>query len=746
MVRQKLLNFIKTVGISGRDITQRNNFIVKNKDNTNNINNDEEKIKKDMRKKSKITKMVLKLEEENDQYINRNKHILKGYIKKNENNNKKKAKSKEEKSNINEENIQFLQDKSTGEQEDNDDNNVEIDMEKFSLVYKTKNILIKFFNLLLPFEKDIKYIKANYNTTVLLSFRIYRFLFLMSIFTAIIFLVLCILHIVKNKESLDNVCKYGFPCFLLFSSFGQEEAVNISTTYGVWLMFYFICTMIYYFLLSSEKNEKEIYYQNNKKIYSIGSYLTSSWNFNCKDEQIADKNKEIVYDELRSYTKDYVANLDGEKEDKCNLCLVFLAHLAYIAFIIIVFFLIIIFYYLREKMRSNEVITKLGTKDIIADIITYLLIGIFLYLIVWVTGLFPKCEGWTSDSQRLSSEGIKKLITTLVSIFSLLFIISYYTLNINDNKNILPFLNVEHMTFFGCPGKFEDHRHDIKYKKIKKTYDLISRKSYSQCREEDTGITILFIFAIYYIFIFIAELIKILLKCICSCMENTRFSPTIYFIKYYTVIILYSLVIYYIPYFALLFPVIMLAVYKFQFFILKRQGSYSFTEATINKRNNNKFVLNAFIIFNIVMFCIIGYLYFTPLPHFYTVNCYTPIEVAEDSYNILLYNTTNWCGPVESKVRLSSVLTNKMKETLFFGWFVGLFQQLPFIIILISVLLIVLIYRQYNPDIRYYEYIIKRQIELSNTFHVFYEQISKRDILTSMLLKMTQQKLKSKTK
>ena len=138
MVRQNFLNFIKTVGISGRDITQRQNFILQNKDNTNN-NNDEEKIKKDMRKKSKITKMVLKLEEENDQYINRNKHILKGYIKKSENNNKKKSKSKEEKSSIKEENIQFLQDKSTGGQEDNDDNNVEIDMEKFSLVHKTKN-------------------------------------------------------------------------------------------------------------------------------------------------------------------------------------------------------------------------------------------------------------------------------------------------------------------------------------------------------------------------------------------------------------------------------------------------------------------------------------------------------------------------------------------------------------------------------------------------------------------------------
>ena len=738
----------------------------KNNNENNKKKEEEEKNKKDMRKKSKITKMVLKLEEDNINFIKRNDHILKGFIKKDENEeekkdkkedgneeeeeeeeeeedkdkNKKNDKNKNKNKNGNEEKIKFLEDK-----EKEDENSVEVDMEKLSIVNKTKNIIVKFFYLLLLFEKDIKYIKKNYSTTVLLVFRIYRFLFLMSLFTAIIFLVLGIIHLVKDKDNLGDVCKYGFPCFLLYSSFNQNEALSISTTYGVWIMFYFICTMAYYFILHSEEYEKNMYYQNNNKLYTMNSYLASSWNFNCKDNQIADRNKESILNELQTYTKEYLAKLDENEEDKCNYCLNILAHIVYIAFIIVVFFLIIIFFFIREKMRNNsEVKGELEAKDILADIITYLLIALFLYLIVWITGVFPKCEGWTNDRQKDTSERIKKLITTFVCLFSLLFIIAYCTLNANDNKKILPFLDVDHISFFGCPGKYEDYRHKNVNGNILDTFEIISKKSYSQCREEDAGITFLFIFFIYFIFIFVAEAIKCLTICLCDSLKDITFKPSIYFIKYYTLIILYSLVIYYIPYFAFLFPVIMLVIYKFHFFILKRQGSYTFEETSINKRNNNTFILTTFILFNITFFCIIGYLYFAPFPHFYTVNCYTPKVVADDSFNIMKYNVTNWCGPVRTKEQLSSVLTNTMKDTLFIGWLVGLFQQIPFVIILISVLIIILVYRQYNPDIRYYDYIIKRQQDLSNTFHQFYQQISKRDILTSMLLKMTQQKLKTK--
>ena len=684
------------------------------------------------KKKSRISVMVNKIEAENEQYITRHKHVLKGYI------------ENEDKDifDENEENIKFLKD-TKGIFSKEDENDFEIDMEQLSIVSSNNNdYLIKLFNFLLPFNGDIKYIKENYNTTVLLAFRIYRFMFLMSIFTAIIFLALLFLHIIEVKNNIGKVCKYGFPCFLFYSSFQPSEALNMSVTYGVWLMFYFICTMIYYFLLSSENNHQELYFQNNK-YYAGGSYLFFSWNFNNKNEKISYKNKEAIKDELENYTKSYIIQLDGKKEKSCSICFMTLTHIVYIAYLVISFFIIILFFYIREKMRSgNKIIPKLEAGDIIADIITYLLIGAFLYVVVWLAGFFPKFEGWPQEKQKHSSEGIKKIITTMVSIISLIFILSYFTLYSNENKKIIPFLDVENTSFYGCPGKFEDHRHDLKLANIINNYDIISWKSYSKCREEDVGITYFFIFLIYFIVLFLAEILKTIINCFCLCMEKPTYRPSINIIKFLSTNILFLIVIYYIPFLSILYPIIVFILYKFELFILKRRGSFSFKEMGISHRNNKYLILTSFIIFNLAVFCIIGYFYFAPLPHSYETDCYTPKEVVDESFNILLYNTANYCGPVRSRVKLSSILTNKMKDIKIIGWIVNLFQQLPFIIILISLVLIILIYRKYNPDKRYYEYIFKRHKELINTFYVLYEQISKRDILTSMLLKITQQKLK----
>ena len=689
------------------------------------------------------------MEEENKAYIKRYQHVLNGYIeieKKNENDDENENKNKKG-GETNEENIEFLKDsKKDDKEEEEEENEIEIDIEKLSFVNNTKNILIKFFNFFMPFKNDIKFIKANYNTTVLLVFRIYRFLFLMSIFSAIIFLFLSIIHLIKVKNNLKQVCKYGFPCFLFYSSFTQFESQDISIAYGIWIIFYFICTMIYYFILNSEENKEEIYYQNSK-IYPGCSYFFTSWNFNNKDQKIIETNKQAIKKELEEYAEEYLFKIDEEKENEtetqCGCCYLFFAHLFYIAFLIFIFFLIIVFFFLRAKMRSNEITTKLEIKDIISDIIVYLLIGTFLYLVVWITGIFPICERWEKDRHQYLSESIKKLITSIVSMISLIYIITYFTLYGNEKK-LIPFLDVDQPTFFGCPGKFEDHRHDVKLDDdFKENYDQISTKSYSQCREEDVGITFFFIFMAYFLFLFIKELLKSLLKCLCSCscMEIPTYIPSVFIIHFFIANILYLMTMYYIPFFGILFPIVILIIYKFHFFILKRRGSFSFKETGINRRNNKNFILIIFIIFNIAVFCIIGLFYFSPVTHSYTVECYTP-KSSTESFNILLYNTNNWCGPLKSKMQLSSIMTNKMKNTLFIGWIVNLFQQLPFIIILFSVFLIILIYRKYNPDKRYYEYIVNRQKELVNTFYSLYEQISKRDMITSMLLKITQQKLK----
>ena len=673
--------------------------------------------------------MVAKIEEENEQFIDRYEHVLNGYIEKDYSNNE----TIETNDNGKEEKLEFLQDKNADQKKEGEAD-IEIDIEKFSTVYKTKNYIIKFFNLLLPFKGDIRLIKSNYSTTVLLTFRIYRFLLLMSFFGTIIFLILNIIHIVKNKLNLNQKCKYGFPCFFFYSSFTAAEAETISIVYGVWLMFFFICNMAYYFLLNSEENEQEIYYQNNKN-YVASSYLVSCWNFNYKNEDTSFKSKQAIYNELKIYTKNFITKLDGRKERICSPWRMTFSHFLFIIYIIIVFFMLIIFFLAREKIK------KLG--DILSDIITYLLIGASLYLLVWFTGIFPRYEGWQQERHKNLSEGVKKLIITFVSFFSLLFITFFTTLYANDNIKILPFLKIDHTSFFGCPGTYVDARVNFTIDTaISRLFyeEKIDRKNYSECREEETGIDLFFIFIIYFAFIIIGDILGLVLTCCYK--EKPSFRPNISIIKVFSTIILYLLVMFYIPFFAIFFPLIMLVLYKFQLFMLKKQGSFSFKETGIKQRNNNGFILKTFILFIIAIFCFLGYLYFIPLPHFYTAACLSPQEGHDDLVNVLVYNKTNWCGPVKSHVRLSSIMTENMKDTIGIGWIAGLIQQIPCAIILIAVFFVILAYRKYNPDVRYYDYLVRRQQELSNTFHVFFEQISKRDILTSMLLKIVQQKMK----
>ena len=109
---------------------------------------------------------------------------------------------------------------------------------------------------------------------------------------------------------------------------------------------------------------------------------------------------------------------------------------------------------------------------------------------------------------------------------------------------------------------------------------------------------------------------------------------------------------------------------------------------------------------------------------------YIPVSLKEKEP--LLFNRYNW-NLYKNRITIGNK-TEKMKDILILGWIVGLFQQLPFIVIIISIFLVALIYRKYNPDTRYYEYIIKRQEDLINTFYVLYQQISKRDLITKNLL------------
>ena len=167
-----------------------------------------------------------------------------------------------------------------------------VDINKFSIYNKTKNIIIKFLGFLIPYSSHQDIIKIHHNSTILLTFRIFRFTILLSIISFIIFIYECIIHIINKRkdDTISNLCKYFIPCLFQYSSFDEDEKDIFSITYGVWLIIFTIFSLSYYFVLGSENYELETYFRNNKNIIPT-AFLTTTWNFNYMKENICAQSK-----------------------------------------------------------------------------------------------------------------------------------------------------------------------------------------------------------------------------------------------------------------------------------------------------------------------------------------------------------------------------------------------------------------------------------------------------------------------
>jgi hypothetical protein len=76
----------------------------------------------------------------------------------------------------------------------------------------------------------------------------------------------------------------------------------------------------------------------------------------------------------------------------------------------------------------------------------------------------------------------------------------------------------------------------------------------------------------------------------------------------------------------------------------------------------------------------------------------------------------------------------KMRSAFFFGWIYRLAREAISIMILLSIIFVIFIYRKYTPTKDYYDFIIRKQKEILETFQLLYQQISKRDLITKNLL------------
>ncbi len=601
---------------------------------------------------------------------------------------------------------------------------------------------------LLPFKSEIGFIRGNYNGTIMFLFEVIRFLYLMSLFAVIIFLFLLIYHIFKlDKGKTSDKCKYGFNCFLFYSSFTEKDFNKYSITMGIWVFCFFTFSLLFYFILQSGFYQTNIYNETNKKAL-LTSYIFNSWDFNVRKDLDSFLLRNKIQNDSLDYTHvsiNYVPPDDGDCNCNCALN-------KYVAFAISfsVSFVLLIVYFVyftlcfqvRNIFRDEkQVRNKLNFfKDNIGDLICYILISVGMYFFPFIIGLTTKIESWTKLSKYVFSETIKKTITSILGFIYLIFIFLYFTIQGHAKKDFkLGFLVLTEPTFFGCPGKYDNLLPSTLSETGLTGYTKIKDSNYSKCREEEVGINFFLLTVVYLLVTLLIKFLSCIKQCCCSCeclkkKRKLTYQPFLVLLHVYTVAILFGITIPFMPYIVILFPITMFFEFKSQYRKLMKNGRYNYDATNVGTISNAQLMLNTFCCFNILTLILYSYFYVIQMPHKNEVGCYN------NEINTILVYENNFCGPASDNSRLSYGMSYKILNFPVFGFFFALLREGALFFMLIAVILIVLIFRKNSPNENYFEDIVKREELILSNFQLLYDQITKKNVINALLLKIVKKK------
>ena len=678
----------------------------------------------DKRKMETVKKIIDDIEEENNKFIEIRNELLFNYE-------KKKEEDDEEVEELGEENSN----------NENESSNKNLVVKKKKQIPKKEKgriqKIIDFLYWLFPLYGNITYLKFNFNSTIYTLFESMRFLFLSSCCTCIIYIILIFNHLIKGKKYKGNdKCKYGIPCHWLYSSYDINEFNKYSVSYGIWIFIYFTFSFIYYCVMYS-RNFQENIYRNNNRYETISAHLFNSWNFQVNTKERAAFDADDIYHDLKEAKNEILLKYVGKnKKYKCrHKCYFFWAN--FIAVIICVVFLLIVAFSfnIRNTLRTtNKYIKKNAMSDNIADMVFYLLVIGSFYLFPYLMALTVRLEPYKKREDAYLVKTLKKIIAVILGFVVFYMMEVFATLTAPKKKtddNKLKDLS----TFFNCPGKYSNKTGELDTNSIKSNYDEIVGSEYAACREDAFAVNFFFLLITYVLMYYAIEGITFLSKKICNkCVKKKQieFDPIYTFVHIFIVFVLFSFTIIFMPVMALPFPFVMFGLFKYEFYKLKFFANCKFDETSIKNLSNAKKILNYFLAFTLLTLLGITYLYATKLLHYTMIKCYK--SKGTDGETIMFSDQVVMCGPTSYNSRISFGMSFKMRSAFFFGWIYRLAREAISIMILLSIIFIIFIYRKYTPTKDYYDFIIKKQKEILETFQLLYQQISKRDLITKNLL------------
>jgi len=679
----------------------------------------------DKRKMETLKKIINEIEEENNKFIEIRNELLFNYE-------KKKEEDDDEIEEIEEENSNNENNSSIG-------NNLVVKKKK-QIPKKEKGRierLIDFLYWLFPLYGNITYLKFNFNSTIYTLFESMRFLFLSACGTCLIYIILIFNHLIKGKKYKGNdKCKYGIPCHWLFSSYDINEFNKYSVSYGVWIFVYFTLSFIFYCVMYS-RNYQENIYRNNNRYETISAHLFNSWNFQVNKKERAEFDADDIYSDLREAKNEILTKYTNKyKGYKCrHKCYFFWAN--FIAAIICVIFLLILAFSfnIRNTLRTtNKFIKKNAMNDNIADMIFYLIVIGSFYFFPYLMALTVKLEPYKKREDAYLVKTLKKIIAVVLGFIVFYLIEVFSTLYAPEKKTAddkLKNLN----SFYNCPGKYSNKTDDNSFTFVESNYDKIPGTEYASCREDAFAVNYFFLLITYVLMYFLIQGIQYLSIKVCGkCIKKKyiEFDPIYTFVHMFIVFVLFSFNIIFMPIMAFPFPFVMFGLFKYEYYKLKIFANCKFDETSIKNLSNSRKILNYFLIFTLLTLLGITYLYASKLPHYSMMQCYK--SKGTDGETIMYSDKKVMCGPTFYNSRISFGMSFKMRSAFFFGWIYRLAREAISIMILLSIIFVIFIYRKYTPTKDYYDFIIRKQKEILETFQLLYQQISKRDLITKNLL------------
>ena len=104
------------------------------------------------------------------------------------------------------------------------------------------------------------------------------------------------------------------------------------------------------------------------------------------------------------------------------------------------------------------------------------------------------------------------------------------------------------------------------------------------------------------------------------------------------------------------------------------------------------------------------------------------------------YDIGRFCGPVGDGNPMSMPMTDGIKNNVFFGWFHTILSTPTVILLMLFLFICIAVFKNNSPDEVYYNFVTERHRKLLDNFHLAYEQLRKRDVITSILLHLSKKK------